>query len=30
MKIAIEEAFDSGLPRAYDKQMFEAKVKALF
>jgi type I restriction enzyme M protein len=25
-----EEALDSGLPRAYDKPMFEAKVKALF
>ena len=30
VKIAIEEALDSGLPRAYDKPMFEAKVKALF
>ena len=30
VKIAIEETLDSGLPRAYDKPMFEAKVKALF
>ena len=30
VKIAIEETLDGGLPRAYDKPMFELKVKALF
>ena len=30
VKIAIEETLDGGLPRAYDKPMFESKVKALF
>ena len=30
VKLAIEETLDGGLPRAYDKPMFDSKVKALF
>jgi type I restriction enzyme R subunit len=30
VKLAIEDALDSGLPNAYDKPLFESKVRALF
>ncbi|MFZ4483045.1 MAG: type I restriction endonuclease subunit R [Chthoniobacterales bacterium] len=30
VKLAIEDALDSGLPTAYDKPLFESKVRALF
>jgi len=30
VKLAIEDALDSGLPTAYDKPLYESKVRALF
>jgi len=30
LKLAIEEVLDTGLPRAYDKPLYEQKCSALF